>query len=54
MLSDDRYEDGVGSTSGSGGDGSHKRVSWNTGRVRFADDEEFHDPWSKKGKGAAW
>ena len=33
----DRHEDGVGQTSGSGGDGSHKRVSWNS-RVLFAKD----------------
>ena len=40
----DRHEDGVGQTSGSGGDGSHKRVSWNSS-VLFAKDvvEEVKD-----------
>lgn len=33
MKDEQRYEDGIGETSGSGG--SHKRVAWNSNRVRF-------------------
>lgn len=53
-ATDDRYEDGQGSTSGSGG--VHKRVAWNS-RVRFfkedpekPKDDEYHDALGKKGK----
>lgn len=47
-MLDERYEDEIGEVSGTGG--SHKRVSWAGGVLFAKDDDEYHDPWSKKGK----
>lgn len=49
-MNDDRELDETGLGDDFPGGDNRNRVAWNS-RVLFAkDDDEYHDPWSKKGK----